>query len=53
MDDNFQKRAYHFSGQVYLLLDQLDQTVKNFATASFLKPDFVSPNVQLAYTEYR
>lgn len=40
-------------GQVYLLLDQMDQTVKNFSIAASLKPNFVSPNVQLAYTEFR
>ncbi|OQR79791.1 mitochondrial import receptor subunit TOM70-like [Tropilaelaps mercedesae] len=44
---------YLHKGQVLMLMDVVDETINNFSTAVSLRPDFVSPNVQLAYTEFR
>ncbi|XP_003742755.1 mitochondrial import receptor subunit TOM70 [Galendromus occidentalis] len=43
---------YLHRGQIYLLLDQVDQTLRNLELSASLRPDFVSANAQLAYSKY-
>lgn len=44
---------YHQRGQVYLLLDQLDEALSDFNRATELAPDFPASHVQKIYVEYR
>lgn len=44
---------YHQRGQVYLLLDQLDEALSDFNRATELAPNFPASHVQKCYVEYR
>jgi len=43
---------YLHRGQLYVLLDQMESTIKNFEISAGLRPDFVSTAAQLAYTKF-
>lgn len=45
--------VYHQRGQVYVLLDKLDEALADFTTAIELEPNMCSALVQKCYTEYR
>lgn len=45
--------VYHQRGQVYVLLEKLDEALADFQTALDLNPSMCSAVVQKCYTEYR
>lgn len=44
---------YHQRGQVYILLEKMDEALNDFVQATELAPDFASSHIQKCYVDYR
>lgn len=45
--------VYHHRGQIYLVMDKLDESVADFKKAVELNPNYPIPTVQCLYAQYR
>lgn len=52
-DDPENSDIYHHRGQLNLLIDRIEEAVKDFHKSTTLSPNFAIAQVQKCYTEYR